>query len=73
VPKGQSLRRQDLPGAWCLNGAVYVAEIPWLRVQRSFISARTVAYAMPAERSIDIDTPADLRAAEDVLRPSLKN
>lgn len=73
VPEGQSLRRQDLPGAWCLNGAVYVADIPWLRAQRSFISALTVAYAMPAERSMDIDTPADLRAAEDVLRLLQKN
>lgn len=69
TPEGQSLRRQDLPAAWCLNGAVYAADIPWLRAQRSFISARTVAYPMPTERSIDIDTPADLRAAEDLLRP----
>lgn len=68
-PAGQSLRRQDLPGAWCLNGAVYAADIPWLRAHRSFISGFTVAYPMPAERSIDIDTPTDLRTAEDLLRP----
>lgn len=73
TPEGQSLRRQDLPGAWCLNGAVYAADIPWLRVQRSFISIRTVAHAMPAERSIDIDTPADLCVAEDILRNFPKN
>ncbi len=72
-PAGQSLRRQDLPGAWCLNGAVYVADIPWLRAHPSFISGSTVAYSMPAERSIDIDTPADLRAAEDLLRPLQQN
>jgi N-acylneuraminate cytidylyltransferase len=65
----QSLRRQDLPAAWCLNGAVYVADIQWLRAHRSFISALTVAYPMAAERSIDIDTPADLRTAGDMLRP----
>jgi CMP-N-acetylneuraminic acid synthetase len=47
---------------------VYVADIPWLRAHRSFISARTVAYSMPASRSIDIDTPADLRTAADLLR-----
>jgi N-acylneuraminate cytidylyltransferase len=73
VPEGQSLRRQDLPDAWCLNGAIYAANIPWLRAQRSFISAQTMAYAMPTQRSIDIDTPADLRAAEEVLRSSPKN
>lgn len=68
-PAGQSLRRQDLPGAWCLNGAIYAADIPWLRAHRSFIAGSTVAYPMPAERSIDIDTPADLRSAEGLLRP----
>lgn len=73
VPQGQSLRRQDLPGAWCLNGAVYAADIPWLRVHRSFISTQTVAYPMPAGRSIDIDMPADLRAAEELLRPQQEN
>jgi CMP-N,N'-diacetyllegionaminic acid synthase len=73
VSEGQSLRRQDLPGAWCLNGAVYAADIPWLRAQRSFISARTAAYAMPAERSIDVDTTADLHAAESLLLPLSKN
>jgi CMP-N,N'-diacetyllegionaminic acid synthase len=73
VPQGQALRRQDLPAAWCLNGAIYAAEIPWLRAQRSFISPRTLAYPMPAERSIDIDTPADLRAAEELLRPQQQN
>lgn len=73
LPEGQSLRRQDLPEAWCLNGAIYAADIPWLRSQRSFISSQTVGYAMSALRSIDIDTPADLRAAEDVLRSLPKN
>lgn len=73
VPQGQSLRRQDLPGAWCLNGAVYAADIPWLRAHRSFISTQTVAYPMPAGRSIDIDMPADLRAAEELLRPQQEN
>lgn len=73
VPQGQSLRRQDLPSAWCLNGAVYAADIAWLRAHRSFISPQTVAYPMPAERSIDIDTPADLRAAEHLLRPQQEN
>ena len=68
--EGQSLRRQDLPDAWCLNGAVYAAEIAWLRTHRSFISAQTVAYRMPAGRSIDIDTPADLRVAEALMDPS---
>lgn len=70
---GQSLRRQDLPGAWCLNGAIYAADAAWLKNQRSFVSSETIAYQMPSERSIDIDTPADLRLAGELLRLSHKH
>lgn len=53
-------RRQDLPPVFALNGAVYVAEVSALRRHRTFITPQTVAYVMPIERSIDIDTRADL-------------
>jgi len=69
---GQSLRRQDLPGAWCLNGALYAADAGWLKSQRSFISSDTLAYQMPLERSLDIDTPAELRLADEALRLAQK-
>lgn len=59
-----AVRRQDLPAAYALNGAVYVAEVPWLQRQRGFIAKGTKAYVMPAERSIDIDAPLDLAIAE---------
>ena len=59
-PQGMPLRRQDLPPAWCLNGAVYAARTAWLLQHRSFLTAQTVGYPMPAERSLDIDTPADV-------------
>ncbi len=52
-------RRQDLPAVHVLNGAVYVARCDWLRAQRSFVGEGTVAYPMPRERSIDIDTIED--------------
>lgn len=65
APQGASLRRQDLPPAWVLNGAVYVADAAWLRRERTFIlPGQTVAWEMPAERSADIDTLEDFRAAE---------
>ncbi|HSV68519.1 MAG TPA: acylneuraminate cytidylyltransferase family protein [Methylibium sp.] len=54
-------RRQDLPPAWCLNGAVYAARVDWLRRTRSFVAEGTVGSEMPAERSLDIDTAEDLR------------
>lgn len=67
-PQGASLRRQDLPPAWILNGAVYVARTPWLLQQRSFLSADTLAYPMPPERSIDIDTLDDLAKVRSIAQ-----
>lgn len=59
-PEGLPLRRQDLPPAWCLNGAVYAARTDWFVRERSFLSPATVGQPMPADRSLDIDTPADV-------------
>lgn len=55
-------RRQDLPPAYVVNGAVYVANSAWLRESRSFITRETMGYVMPVERSIDIDTLEDFEA-----------
>lgn len=60
-------RRQDLPAVYALNGAIYVADTAWLRQSRTFLTPDTVAFVMPAERSIDIDTPADLEAFKNAL------
>ena len=67
-PAGIPSRRQDLPAAWCLNGAVYAAQADWLQRSRSFLSPETVAYSMPAARSLDIDTMADIGRLEEALR-----
>jgi CMP-N,N'-diacetyllegionaminic acid synthase len=56
--------RQDLPKVHALNGAVYAADCQWLMRRRSFLSAETVAYEMPKERSLDIDTEWDLLLCE---------
>ena len=61
APAGAT-RRQDLPEVYALNGAIYVADTVWLRDSRSFVGRDTVAYVMPAERSIDIDTATDFEA-----------
>lgn len=53
-------RRQDLPPAWCLNGAVYAARVDWFMRARTFLSDETVGFPMPADRSLDIDTFADI-------------
>jgi CMP-N-acetylneuraminic acid synthetase len=60
-------RRQDLPPVYALNGAVYAADVAWLRQSRSFLSPETVAHVMPIERSIDIDTADDFAAFLHVI------
>lgn len=61
-------RRQDLPAAWCLNGAVYIVRTDWFLHTRRLISPETVAYRMPAARSVDIDTLDDFERLELALR-----
>lgn len=56
------IRRQDLPPIYALNGAIYIARIDWLKKTKSFVGDETIAYQMPRERSIDIDTPDDFIA-----------
>jgi CMP-N,N'-diacetyllegionaminic acid synthase len=58
---GMPLRRQDLPAAWSLNGAVYVADCKWFLQNQTFLSPATVGYPMPADRSLDIDTFEDIQ------------
>ena len=52
-------RRQDLPPIYVINGSIYFANIDWLRANKSFLGAETIAYIMPKERSLDIDTAKD--------------
>jgi len=60
IPASPVVRRQDLPKAYLLNGAVYAADCAWLETQRSFIGKGTIGYEMPLDRSADIDTEQDL-------------
>ncbi len=60
-------RRQDMPPAYSLNGAIYLNRIDSLVKERTFVPKDAIAYIMPEERSIDIDTPLDFRIAEFIL------
>ena len=62
------LRRQDLPPAYALNGAIYLNRRESLLRDRSFWPSGTLAYVMPTDRSLEIDTPWDWRLAELILR-----
>lgn len=61
------LRRQDLPRAFILNGALYFLDSARFLQDRQFQHPETVGYAMPACRSVDIDTAADMAEAERLL------
>ena len=60
-------RRQDLPTAYVLNGAVYVARTEWLMQVKRFVTDETKALIMPINRSIDIDTENDLQRVSLML------
>ena len=59
--------RQELPAAYALNGAVYVARTAWLRTSRSFLSRETVPFVMDQRRSLDVDTEDDIRRCERLI------
>ena len=61
------LRRQDLPPAYCLNGALYLMKREALLEQKTFNPARMAPYVMPRERSLDIDDPWDLHVIDRML------
>ena len=69
ISKGDGLltRRQDAPPAWAFNGAVYVINPASLRAMPMGAFRRRVPSVMPAERSIDLDTPRDWVVAEAIM------
>jgi CMP-N,N'-diacetyllegionaminic acid synthase len=60
--------RQQLPLAYALNGALYLASRPFLERESSFLTSNTVGYVMPPERSVDIDTPLDWQWGEFLMQ-----
>jgi len=49
-------RRQSLPEAYVVNGAIYVIRSSLLARSDAYLTDRTYAYVMPPERSVDVDT-----------------
>lgn len=67
LPKTDVVTRQELPPTYQVNGAVYVVGSRWFREHRVFADNETVAYVMPGERSIDVDSETDLIVAEALM------
>ncbi len=62
---GKYTRRQDAPKVWEFNGAVYVINPRALRKEEISRLPNILPVAMPADRSLDLDTPADWARAEE--------
>jgi CMP-N,N'-diacetyllegionaminic acid synthase len=61
-------RRQNLPAAYALNGAIYVNTRESLIRDKTVLPRQCIGYIMPPERSLEIDTPWDFHLVELVLR-----
>jgi N-acylneuraminate cytidylyltransferase/CMP-N,N'-diacetyllegionaminic acid synthase len=64
---GKASRRQDLPAAYALNGAVYLARREALLRHGTWYGRRAYAYVMPPERSLDLDTAWEFHLAELIM------
>jgi CMP-N-acetylneuraminic acid synthetase len=62
------LRRQDMPPAYALNGAIYLNQRELLLREQTFFPEGAIAYVMPRERSLDVDTMWDWYLAELILK-----
>lgn len=66
-PEAINCNRQKLPQFYRLNGAIYLAEVDYLRQHESCLGPETYAFEMPLERSIDIDDLLNFKLAELLL------
>jgi CMP-N,N'-diacetyllegionaminic acid synthase len=64
-------RRQELPPAWTMNGAIYLFRTPLLfGSEPTLYGDCTAAYVMPSDRGLSIDDADDWDAAERALQRS---
>lgn len=61
TPAQTVVRRQDAPACYDMNASIYIWKRDALFNLEKVISDRTLLYVMPEERSIDIDSPLDLK------------
>ena len=68
IQEGRSVtRRQDLPEAYAEAGAVFVVEMDFFLKSGKLEDDFPLAYVLPEERSLDIDTSWDLFLADLIL------
>jgi CMP-N-acetylneuraminic acid synthetase len=64
---GDPPTRQQLPALYAINGAVYVTSPRLLFDMHALYGPGTLAYVMPEERSLDVDTRWEMHVADLVL------
>ena len=60
--------KQDLPKVYIYNGAIYIARRGVIFEENSLRGKDCIAYIMPPERSVNIDTELDLTLAEALMK-----
>ena len=66
ISKSSTIRRQDMPTYYEVNGAIYINAISDIKESLSF-NDNPIPYIMSCEHSIDIDTWDDLEKAKYYL------
>ena len=64
----RNLRSQDYGRWYRINGAIYVISVDRFRLEHGFKPNGALAYVMPRERSVDVDTAYDLELAELLMK-----
>ena len=66
------LPRQNYKNSFIANGGIYILRHSLISTQKTYYFQNTMAYEMPEERSIDIDTIHDFKLAEFIYQDSIK-
>ena len=67
IDTNSTVRRQDMPTYYRVNGCIYINWIGKINIDTSF-NDNELPYIMPKERSVDIDELSDLAVAEFHLK-----
>lgn len=66
LPISSTVRRQDMPRFWHVDGAIYINRAEDLTLETS-LNDNPIAYVMPKLRASDIDSIEDFFRAEEIM------
>ena len=66
LPMSSTVRRQDMPAFYHVDGAIYINRTEDITLETS-LNDNPIGYVMPAKRSVDIDRIEDFMQAENLL------